>query len=103
VKPWTGRLLEGMEMMRQILRTTSLACRQRKLENCFFDHLVGHLRMENVPQELHSLHKPWPWKAEAGVIAYVDFPPLHSGYAPKVWNAAKNLHLQKQQGSLKNE
>lgn len=82
-----------MEMMRQIFGAASLACRQRKLENCFFDHLVRHFRMQNVPQKLHSLHKPRPWKAEARVIAYVYLPPLHRRYGPKVWNAAQNLHL----------
>jgi len=92
-KPCNERLLEGMEMMRQVLGTAYLASRQRKLENRFFDHFVGHLRVQDVPQELHPLHKPWSWKAEAGVIANVDLPPLHSRYGPKVWNAAKDLQL----------
>lgn len=92
------RLLEGMEMMLQILGAASLACRERELENCFFDHLVGHFRMQNVPQKLHSLHKPRPWEAEARVIAYVNRPSLHRWYGPKVWNAAQNLHLKTNNG-----
>lgn len=89
------RLLKRMEMVRQILRSASLACGQRELEHGFFDHLVGHLGMQDVAKKLNTFHQPWPWKAEARVIADVDFSPLHCRYGPEVRNSAQDLHLQK--------